>query len=128
MNAPLETRPFAPMPPAPRKYLVSDIFFLLEAGLLNESAKFELVDGEIIPMSPKGSHHEAMRLLVARWLRGAWADRFDSLQEHTLKIDDGTFLEPDFVLFDSGRDLAKKTSHGPGHSGCYRSLGQLIDL
>ena len=51
------------MPSAPRKYTAADIFFFLEAGLLDEAAKFELLDGEIVPkmdrgiiaMSPKGN-------------------------------------------------------------------------
>jgi Uma2 family endonuclease len=93
------------MPEAPRKYTAADIFFLLEAGLLDPEAKFELLDGAIIPMAAKGNEHEATRLKIARWLRGAWTDAFDSLQELTLTIDDGSVLEPDFVLFTAGSDF-----------------------
>ena len=96
-------RPSASMPRAPRKYTAADIFFFLKAGLLDDNAKFELLDGAIIPMSPKGNEHETMRLKIARWLQSPWAKKFDSLQEHTLTIDDGSLMEPDFVLFKGGR-------------------------
>lgn len=98
-------RPFFPMPRAPRRYTAADIFFFLDAGLLADGVKFELLDGAIRPMSPKGNEHEAMRLKIARWMRGAWADNFDSLQEHTLTTGDETLLEPDFVVFTIGIDL-----------------------
>lgn len=97
-------RPASPMPAAPRKYTAADIFFFAEAGLFDDAAKFELFDGEIVPMSPKGNEHETMRLKLARWLRAPWAKKFDSLQEHTLNVDNGTLLEPDFILFKGGRN------------------------
>ena len=103
MNITIRTRPLVPLPPAPRKYSAADIFFFAEAGLLDDAVKFELFDGEIIPMSPKGNEHESMRLKIARWLRGSWANKFDSLQEHTLTVDGDTFVEPDFILFKGGR-------------------------
>lgn len=112
MNMTVHTRPLCPMPPAPRKYTAADIFFFMEAGLLDESAKFELCDGEIFPMSPKGNHHEAMRLQITQWLRRPWAGNFDFLQEHTLTIDDGSLLEPDFILFNSGKNLRDQRLSG----------------
>lgn len=100
LNIAVRPKPFVPVRPAPRKYTAADIFFLLEAGLLDENAKFELMDGEIIPMSPKGNHHEVAREIVLQWLRGAWASTFNFMLEHTLTLDDGTIFEPDFILYD----------------------------
>lgn len=96
------------MPPAPRKYTAADIFFFLEAGLLDDSAKFELLDGEIIPkqdrgitpMSPKGNHHEVMRERLMLWLSKSWRNKFRLAVEHTLEIDDRTIVEPDFIVYD----------------------------
>ncbi len=105
MNAPV-THPFTPVPPAPRKYTAADIFFFLEAGLLVPDAKFELMDGEIVPMSPKGRHHEAMREALISWLRQPWAQAFNLILEHTITLDDSTILEPDFLLYDGARRIA----------------------
>jgi Uma2 family endonuclease len=103
-----EGRPFAPLPRAPRAYTADDIFFFLDAGLLDEKAKFELFDGEIIPkfdtgfvpMSPKGNHHEVMRERLRLWLSESWRSKFRLGVEHTLLIDERTVLEPDFLLYD----------------------------
>jgi hypothetical protein len=46
MNAPV----FTPLEP-PRPLLASDVMFLVEHGLIDPNAKFELMDGAIIPMS-----------------------------------------------------------------------------
>ncbi len=98
--------PFVPLPPAPRKYSAADIYFFLEAGLFDPEAKFELLDGEIVPMSPKGRHHEVMREQIEDWLRQPWTQAFNIIREHTLKLDDGTLLEPDFLLYDAARRIA----------------------
>lgn len=99
MNAPAFTAP--PPPKAPRKYTAEDIFFWLSTGFVSPDAKFELLDGELIPVSPKGRHHEAMRERLMQWLDQPWrSGRFNLIIEHTLKLDDGTLLEPDFLLYD----------------------------
>ena len=105
-------RPAARMPSAPRKYTAADIFFFLKAGLIKEGAKFELLDGEIIPMSPKGVNHEATRLTIARWLQRPWARKFDSLQELTLPTAGDTVLEPDFAVFKRGTNLRERPLTG----------------
>ncbi|HCK84605.1 MAG TPA: hypothetical protein DHW63_08845 [Hyphomonadaceae bacterium] len=105
MDAALAPEPIS-LPPAPRLYTADDIFFFLEAGLLDPEAKFELMDGEIVPMSPKGRHHEALREEFMSWLRQPWASVFNLTIEHTLRLDDGTLLEPDFLLYDHARRIA----------------------
>jgi Uma2 family endonuclease len=105
MDAALTPEPIN-LPPAPRLYTADDIFFFLGAGLLDPDAKFELMDGEIVPMSPKGRHHEALREELELWLREPWSLPFNIIREHTLKLDDGTLLEPDFLLYDGARRIA----------------------
>lgn len=106
MNAPFAARPDAPLPRAPRKYTADDIYFFLEAGLLDPAAKFELFDGEIVPMSPKGRHHEVMRERLMSWLDQPWRKPFNLMVEHTLKLDVGTLLDPDFIFYDADRRIA----------------------
>ncbi len=113
MNMTIHTRPLCPMPPAPRKYTAADIFFFVDAGLFDQSAEFELLDGEIVPMSPKGNHHEAMREQLMNWLREPWASPFGVMLEHSLTIDDGTILEPDFILYPRSVSVADRRLSGP---------------
>lgn len=100
------------LPAAPRKYTAADIFFFLNAGLIREGARFELLDGEIVPMSPKGINHEATRLTIARWLTRPWARKFDSLQELTLTVAGDSVLEPDFAVFKHGFNLRERPLTG----------------
>ena len=90
-----------------RRFTVSDIQALIEKGVMLEDARFELVGGEIINMSPKGPLHEDVRRAINRWLKGL-PDTLDWMIETTLYLDDKSFLEPDYVLFDRAvaiRDL-----------------------
>ncbi|MFM9886211.1 MAG: Uma2 family endonuclease [Burkholderiales bacterium] len=96
----LRPRPHEPLRPAPRKYTAADIFFFLEAGLIDEKAKFELLNGEIVPMSPKGNHHEVAREILLEWLFGTWIAPFRLMVEHTLTLGDNLIVEPDFIIYD----------------------------
>ncbi len=90
-----------------RRFTVADIQALVEKGVVVEDAKFELVGGEIVPMSPKGPLHEDVRIAVNDWLR-ALPHSLVWLAETTLYLDENTYIEPDYAVFDrsvSIRDL-----------------------
>ncbi|MEQ1866639.1 MAG: Uma2 family endonuclease [Micropepsaceae bacterium] len=92
-------RPFQPLRPPPRPIEAADIFYLLEAGLLHQDARFELLDGKVVPLRPKSAAHEGVRLDLIRYLARPWARKFDFIAVHTPTIDELTILEPDFLLF-----------------------------
>lgn len=116
MNAPLRPRPEfpppEPLPKAPRKYTADDIFFWLSTGFVAPDAKFELLDGELIPVSPKERVHEAMRERLEDWLTQSWAASFRIIREHTLKLDNGTLLEPDFLIYDRAARIKDRPLQG----------------
>jgi Uma2 family endonuclease len=82
-----------------RAFTVSDVLRMVEVGLIAEDERIELIDGELIPMSPKGNRHE---LLQARLYR-AWSriigDDLELSQEPTLRLSHDTYLEPDLLVF-----------------------------
>ena len=100
------------LPPPPRKYTADDIFYLIDTGLIDRQARFELIDGALIPMSPKGRHHEIMRERIAEWVQELWSRGLRSLQGHTLVLEDGLMLEPDFILYDAARKIADSPLKG----------------
>ena len=114
--------PFAPLKP-PRRLMADDVMFLVESGLIDPAAKFELMDGEIIPMPAKGRHHEVMRERVELWLKQPWAQAFNVIREHTIKLDVETLVEPDFLLYDTGRRIAD----GPLLGGDIRLVIEVAD-
>jgi Uma2 family endonuclease len=90
----------------PRRLEAADVMFLVEHGLIDPGARFELMDGEIVPMSPKRRFHEVLRERLELWLKQPWAQAFNVMREHTLILDRQTIVEPDYILYDSGRLIA----------------------
>lgn len=108
MNAPVLT----PLTP-PRPLLASDVMFLVENGLIDPNARFELMDGAIIPMASKGRFHEVIREELEDWLRQPWTAPFRIIREHTLILDAESIVEPDFLLYDGDRKIADAPLTGP---------------
>ncbi len=89
-----------------RRFTVEEIQAFVEAGLMDEDERVELIGGELVPMSPKGNHHEAMKTkLLRRWNRAA-PDDMDITPETTFYLSADTFLEPDLVIYPTAAGIA----------------------
>ena len=44
-----------------RAFTISDMEVMVQVGLIAPDERLELIGGEIVPMSPKGSRHEAIK-------------------------------------------------------------------
>ncbi|MEN3794065.1 Uma2 family endonuclease [Fulvimarina sp. MAC3] len=84
-----------------RRFSVAEIEAFVRTGLIPEHERFELIGGEIVPMSPKGMRHERIKTWLAKTLYRQLPDRFLTTSETTLKLGSDTFLEPDFVLYET---------------------------
>jgi Uma2 family endonuclease len=82
-----------------RAFTVDDIARMIEAGIIGEDERFELIGGEIVMMASKGIAHEriksAMNIAVVR----ALPDDLTMGVEVTLRLTDTTMLEPDIAVF-----------------------------
>jgi Uma2 family endonuclease len=82
-----------------RAFTVDDIARMIEAGIIGEDEKFELIEGEIVMMASKGIAHEriksALLIAVARTL----PNDLTMGVEATLRLTDTTMLEPDIAVF-----------------------------
>ena len=84
-----------------RAWTIDEIEAMVRAGIIHEKERFELIGGEIVPMSPKGIWHEnAKRALTKHWGKTLPAD-VEILTETTLRIAPTEFREPDFVFWPS---------------------------
>lgn len=82
-----------------RAFTVADVRRMVDAGVLGQDEKFELIEGEIVPVSPSHDPHErvktALILEVSRWLpKGLW---FGS--ESSIYLAEKIFVEPDLCVF-----------------------------
>jgi Uma2 family endonuclease len=84
-----------------RRFTVAELEAMVAAGILDEDERIELIGGEVVPMSPKGDHHEIVkRALTIHWARRL-PERFTFATETTFRLTPGTYIEPDYVFWDN---------------------------
>lgn len=80
------------------RWTTAELLRLVEAGVLDPDEKFELIGGEIVPMSPKGRRHE----LVADELNHHWKPLTPSgirvSVERQFNLDESTYTDPDLLV------------------------------
>lgn len=82
-----------------RAWTVAEIEAMVEAGIIDGDERFELIGGEVVPMSPKGARHELVKLELNEHLQTTKAADLKIASETTLRLDDKSFVEPDFCVF-----------------------------
>lgn len=88
------------------RWSVAEIEEIVRAGILAEDERFELIGGEVVPISPKGIRHERVKGALAKnWYRRL-PDGIELIQETTFRLNEDTFVEPDFVFFKTADGLA----------------------
>jgi Uma2 family endonuclease len=89
-----------------RRWTVAEIEAMVVAGIIDENERFELIDGEVVPMSPKGIRHERVKISLNKWWMKRLPTGIELAQETTFRLNEANFLEPDFVFFASTTKLA----------------------
>jgi Uma2 family endonuclease len=82
-----------------RAWTVAEIEAMVAAGILDEDERIELIGGEVVPMLPKGGRHEMVKLELNQHFQSIRPDDLYIAQETTLRLDEKSFLEPDFCVF-----------------------------
>jgi Uma2 family endonuclease len=99
MNYPLRNTTTAAEGLVRRRFTVAELEQMVAAGILDEDERIELIGGEVVPMSPKGNHHEVLKAsLTVYWARRLPEDLM-VVTETTFRFTDDTYLEPDFVFY-----------------------------
>ncbi|MFI0843303.1 Uma2 family endonuclease [Mesorhizobium sp. IMUNJ 23232] len=82
-----------------RSFTVAEIRRMVEAGIIAEDENFELIDGEVVPMSPKGNQHEVIKAALTEVLAARKPHDLRLGVETSLYLDERTFVEPDLCLY-----------------------------
>ena len=93
-----------------RVFTVEDVGRMIEAGILREDERFELVEGEIVMMAAKGIAHERMKSALLIAVVRALPDHLTLGVEITLRLTDTVMLEPDIAVFP--KELLTRSSTG----------------
>lgn len=82
-----------------RRFTVAELEQMVAAGIIDADERIELIGGEVVPMSPKGNHHEVLKVeLNILWARQL-PDEVMLAQETTFRFNEDTYVEPDFVFY-----------------------------
>jgi Uma2 family endonuclease len=83
-----------------RRWSVAEIEAMVAKGILAEDERFELIGGEVVPMSPKGARHELVKKVLQQfWFPLVANSPIDLITETTLRVAKDAFLEPDFLFW-----------------------------
>lgn len=83
-----------------RRWSVAEIEAMVAKGIIDEDERFELIGGEVVPMSPKGVRHEVVKkALQQHWFPLIAGSPVDLITETTLYIAVDEFREPDFLFW-----------------------------
>ena len=85
---------------------VDDVYKMAEAGILSEDDRVELIEGELVPMSPKGNHHEVLKARLNIFFARHAPKGVMFVPETTFRLSETTYLEPDFVFYKEEQPLA----------------------
>ena len=81
-----------------RRFTVAEVEAMVAAGVVDEDERVKLIGGELVPMSPKGNHHEVVRgAFFARWIRARPED-VRVAPDTMFRLSEDTYLEPDVVI------------------------------
>lgn len=84
--------------PAPHRWTRRQYDQMIEAGILGADDRVELIDGEIIEMSPQGSRHATLLYLAAEALRTAYPDGYLARVQLPMVLDPDAEPEPDVAI------------------------------
>ena len=90
---------------ARRAFSVKDVLRMQKAGVIGPDEKFELVEGEIVPMQSKTHVHELIKVHLNILIARALPDDLWMGVETSLYLSDRTVLEPDLSFYRRGPKL-----------------------
>jgi Uma2 family endonuclease len=83
-----------------RRWSEAEIREMMAKGIILEDERFELIGGEVVPMSPKGARHEMVKKALQQyWFPLIAGTAIDLITETTLYISADEFREPDFLFW-----------------------------
>ena len=82
-----------------RAFTVDDVQRMMDAGIIGEDEKFELIEGEIVMMASKGRAHERIKSALTVGVSRALPADLTIGVEATRRLTNMIMLEPDIAVF-----------------------------
>src|SRR3954467_5927907 len=100
----------APGLPPRRAFNVDDIRRMIEAGVIGEDEKIELVEGEIVVMAAKSYAHERIKNALVEALFKARPDDIEVGVEMTIEFSRDILFEPDIAAIHKSKIRRSKAN------------------
>src|SRR5581483_122358 len=85
-----------------RAFTAEDVRRMIDASIIGEDERIELLEGELVVMSPKGRVHEAVRVALTELMSDVRPKDIRVAGELTLQFADDIIAEPDIAVFPRG--------------------------
>jgi Uma2 family endonuclease len=82
-----------------RAFTADDLRRMIDAGIIGEDERIELIEGEFVVMAAKGYSHEFVRAALTELLSDARPKGIRVTSEPTLQFQDNVVVEPDIAVF-----------------------------
>ncbi len=82
-----------------RRFTAADVQAMLDAGVLRDGEKLELIGGELVEMSPQGPLHWDVTYALSRWFRKHLPDDFGIASQGPFRLSEFDEPEPEFFVF-----------------------------
>ena len=96
-----------------RRFTVDEYHRMVETGVLREDDRVELIDGEVVVMSPIGNPHAACVDRLTELLIFALARRATVRVQNPVRLDDHSEPQPDLVVARRAEDFYASRCPGP---------------
>jgi Uma2 family endonuclease len=83
---------------AGRSWSTAELVAMAEAGAFDAKDRFELIRGEVVPMSPKGIRHEIVRNRLGKLLTRIAPEALMVAQEAQFNLAPNTYTDPDILV------------------------------
>ncbi|MBA2443054.1 MAG: Uma2 family endonuclease, partial [Rubrobacter sp.] len=97
-----------------RRFDTTEYHRMAETGILSEGDRVELVDGEVVEMSPIGSAHQAVVDRLTRMLVAFAASDYVARVQGPIRLDEHNEPQPDLALLVFREDFYEREHPGPG--------------
>jgi Uma2 family endonuclease len=95
------------------RFSVDEYHRMASAGILGEDDRVELIDGEIVVMSPVGAHHSGTVNKLNRSLSRALGDKAVIGVQNPIRLTDDTEPEPDIAVLRPRADFYTESLPAP---------------